>query len=100
QQLLSAMAGVPSAQFFIDGYTADHLPPKESIDEIRMNQDPYSAQYEAPGAERIEITTKPGGSKLHGNLELIGEESPLNSKNPYVAQQPPYTQFFSQGGIN
>ncbi|MGB7188607.1 MAG: carboxypeptidase regulatory-like domain-containing protein [Acidobacteriaceae bacterium] len=100
QQLLTAMAGSPGAQFFIDGYTADHLPPKESIEEIRMNQDPYSAQYEAPGSERIEITTKPGGNKLHGNLEMIGEESPLNSKNPYVVQQPPYTQFFAQGGIN
>lgn len=101
QQLLSAMAGSPSgAQFFIDGYTADHLPPKASIEEIRMNQDPYSAQYEAPGADRIEITTKPGGNQLHGNLELIGEESPLNSKNPYVAEQPPYTQFFAQGAIN
>lgn len=101
KQLLTAMAGSDvGAQFFVDGFTADHLPPKSSILEIRMNQDPYSAEYDTPGAERIEIITKPGGNKLHGTVEMVGEDSPLNSQNPYVAQQPPYSAFYSQGDIN
>src|SRR6185437_4517086 len=80
--------------------TADHLPPKDSIQEIRLNQDPFSAQYDTPGNDRIEIFTKPGGSQLHGNLVLLGDYSPLNSRNPYVASQPGYSSFFAQGDVN
>lgn len=98
---LIVMAGSDiNPQFYVDGFTASHLPPKESIQEIRMNQDPYSAEYDTPGVDRIEIITKPGGDKLHGTLEMAGEYSPLNSRNPYVAVQPPYSAFYSQGDIS
>jgi len=101
QQQLQAMAGTDlTPQFYIDGFNATHLPPKSSIQEIRMNQDPYSAQYDTPGAARIEIVTKPGGEKLHGDLMLLGEDSSLNSQNPYVTSQPPYSAFYSQGDVN
>lgn len=98
---LEAMAGSDlSAQFYVDGFTANHLPPKSSIQEIRMNQDPYSSQYDTPGEERIEIITKPGSDKLHGNLVIFGEDSPLNSQNPFVTNQPPYSSFFTEGNLN
>jgi hypothetical protein len=101
QRQLEAMVGSDIApQFYVDGFTANHLPPKSSIQEIRMNQNPYSAQYDTPGAERIEIITKPGGTSLHGDLMLLGEDSPLNSQNPYVTSQPPYSAFYSEGDIN
>lgn len=101
QRLLAIMAGSDlGAQFYIDGFTADHLPPKDSIQEIRLNQDPFSAQYDTPGDDRIEIITKPGGNALHGNLTTIGDYSPLNSRNPYVTSQPPYSSFFAQGDTN
>lgn len=98
---LEAMAGSDIApQFYVDGFTANRLPPKSSIQEIRMNQDSYSAQYDTPGEERIEIITKPGSDKLHGNLLLLGEDSQLNSRNPYVASQPPYASFFTEGDVS
>jgi hypothetical protein len=98
---LEAMAGSDlSPQFYVDGYSADHLPPKASILEIRMNQNPYSAQYDTQGTDRIEIITKAGGNKLQGALELLGQDSPLNSQNPYVASQPPYSAFYSQGDVS
>lgn len=101
KQQLEAMAGSDvSPQFYVDGFTTSHLPPKSSILEVHMNQDPYSAEFETPGAERIEIITKPGSDKLHGNLALFGELSQLNSRNPYVASQPSYTDFYSQGDIS
>jgi hypothetical protein len=56
---LTALAG-PSAgpnggQFYIDGFTAGQLPPKSAIREIRINQNPFSAQYDKVGYGRIEI---------------------------------------------
>jgi hypothetical protein len=101
KQQLQLMAGSDvSPQFYVDGFTTDRLPPKSSILEIRMNQDPYSAEYDTPGADRIEIITKPGTDKLHGSLLVLGELSQLDSRNPFVASQPPYSAFFSQGDIS
>ena len=72
QSELEALAG-PSAgpnggQIYIDGFTGGQLPPKSSIREIRVNQNPFSAQYDTLGYGRIEILTKPGTDKLHGQL--------------------------------
>ena len=67
---LAALAG-PSAgpnggQIYIDGFTGGQLPPKASILAIRINQNPFSAQYDQPGYGRIEIITKPGTDQFHG----------------------------------
>src|SRR5216684_420705 len=100
QQDLEALAG-PSAgpnggQLYIDGFTAGQLPPKSSIREIRINQNPFSAEYDKLGYGRIEIFTKPGTDKYHGQLFVSGNDSAFNSPNPFAgANQPGYdsTQF-------
>ncbi len=99
QAMAASDLGAP-AQLFVDGFTATRLPPKSSIREIRINQNPYSAQYDTMGHGRIEIFTKPGGEKLHGNLNLLGDTSALNSQYPYVQEQPPYGAFYAEGDIN
>ena len=70
QNELNALAG-PAAgpnggEIYIDGFSGGQLPPKSSIREIRINQNPFSAQYDKLGYGRIEILTKPGTDKLHG----------------------------------
>src|SRR5581483_6918773 len=70
QSDLEALAG-PSAgpnggQMYIDGFTAGQLPPKSAIREIRINQNPFSAEYDKLGYGRIEIFTKPGTDQWHG----------------------------------
>ena len=62
-------------QMYIDGFTAGQLPPKSSIREIRINQNPFSAEYDQLGYGRIEIFTKPGTDKLHGQLFADGNDS-------------------------
>src|SRR5579864_1562475 len=89
QSDLEALAG-PSAgpnggQLYIDGFTAGQLPPKESIREIRINQNPFSAEYDKLGYGRIEIFTKPGTDKFHGQFAVEGNSSAMNSRNPYLA---------------
>jgi hypothetical protein len=90
---LSALAG-PSAgpnggQIYIDGFTGGTLPPKSAIREIRINQNPFSAEFEKLGYGRIEILTKPGTDTLHGRAYLQGNDSSFNTKNP-IAPPPPY----------
>jgi len=99
QSDLEALAG-PSAgpnggQMYIDGFTAGQLPPKSSIREIRINQNPFSSEYDKLGYGRVEIFTKPGTDKLHGQVLADGNDSVLNAPNPFAGSEPPYysTQF-------
>src|ERR1039458_10391788 len=49
QALAGPSAGPNGGQLYIDGFTAGQLPPKSSIREIRINQNPFSAEYDKLG---------------------------------------------------
>ncbi len=88
QQQLQAIAGSDpetGTQLYVDGFSGGKMPPKSAIREIRINQNPYSAQYDELGYGRIEIFTKPGADKLHGELWMQGNDSPWNAQNPFIA---------------
>ena len=74
--------------FIVDGFTKSRLPPKNSIREVRINSDPFSAEHDRLGSSRIEISTNPASSKLHGQAFFNIEDSTLNSRNPYAANKP------------
>jgi hypothetical protein len=93
--LAGPAAGPNGAQIFIDGFTGGQLPPKSSIREIRINQNPFSAQYDKLGYGRIEILTKPGTDKFHGSAMVMGNDSSFNSLNPFVTEEPPYYTIFA-----
>jgi len=96
QALAGPSAGPNGGQLYIDGFTAGQLPPKESIREIRINQNPFSSEFDKLGYGRIEVFTKPGSDKFHGQFMVNGNDSAFNSPNPFGgANQPGYdsTQF-------
>jgi len=101
---LSALAG-PSAgpnggQIYVDGFTGGQLPPKSSIREIRINQNPFSAQFDRLGYGRVEVFTKPGTDKIHGNLQFNYDPSQFNSANPLeTISLPAYHTLFMFGSI-
>ena len=74
QALAGPSAGPNGGQMYIDGFTAGQLPPKSSIREIRINQNPFSSEYDKLGYGRIEIFTKPGTDKFHGQSEIQGND--------------------------
>jgi len=101
---LSALAG-PSAgpnggQIYIDGFTGGQLPPKSSIREIRVNQNPYSAEFDRLGFGRIEILTKPGTDKLHGQFMIQGNDSTFNTGDPFTSNIPPYYSYQYNATLN
>jgi hypothetical protein len=66
QALAGSSTGPNSGQLFVDGFTSGQLPPKESVREIRINSNPFSAEYDTLGYGRIEVFTKPGTEKFRG----------------------------------
>ena len=83
EALAGPSAGPNGGQFYIDGFTGGQLPPKASIREIRINQNPFSSEFDKVGYGRIEIFTKPGTDKWHGQVSINASDSALNSKNPF-----------------
>jgi hypothetical protein len=101
---LTALAG-PSAgpnggQIYIDGFTGGQLPPKSSIREIRINQNPFSAEFDKIGYGRIEILTKPGTDTLHGRVFGQGNDNVFNTGNPFTTNLPPYYSFQYNGTVS
>jgi hypothetical protein len=93
---LQAMAG-PSqsengAQVTVDGFSNGRVPPKEAIREVRVNQNPYSAENEYPGWGGIEIFTQPGSEKFHGGAAFNFNDESLNTRNPFAPRRAPYQQ--------
>jgi hypothetical protein len=100
QALAGPSAGPNGGQIYIDGFTGGQLPPKSAIREIRINQNPFSAEFDKLGYGRIEILTKPGTDKLHGQVFIQGNDNVLNTGNPFTHNVPPYNQLQYNGTIN
>jgi hypothetical protein len=100
QALAGPAAGPNGGEVYIDGFTGGQIPPKSSIREIRVNQNPFSAEFDRLGYGRIEILTKPGTDKLHGQIEARGNDSSFNSRNPILqTAEPPYYSYNLQGSV-
>ncbi len=100
QALAGPAAGPNGGEIYIDGFTGGQLPPKSSIREIRVNQNPFSAEFDRLGYGRIEILTKPGTDKLHGQIEARGNDSSFNSKNPILqVPEPAYHSYNIESSV-
>jgi len=100
QALAGPGAGPNGGAIYIDGFSGGQLPPKESIREIRINQNPFSAEFDRLGFGRIEILTKPGTDKYHGMAYFNDTDSVWDSRNPFAGNKPPYSNrnFGGNGG--
>jgi len=90
QALAGPSAGPTGGEIYIDGFSGGELPSKDAILEIRVNQNPFSPEYDKLGYGRIQIITKPGAEKLHGTGYYNFGDSFWNSRNPYAAEKAPF----------
>jgi hypothetical protein len=101
QALAGPSAGPNGGQIFIDGFSGGKLPPKSSIREIRINSNPFAAEYDQLGFGRIEILTKPGTDKLHGQAFFNFGDKVFNSRNPFITtEQPPFQSELFGGNVS
>jgi hypothetical protein len=90
QALAGPSAGPSGGQVYVDGFSGGTLPTKESIQEIKINQNPFSPEYDKLGFGRIEIFTKSGSDKMHGQSFFNIGDSVWNSRDPYAQQKAPF----------
>jgi hypothetical protein len=93
----SAATGGPT--ILLDGFSGGQLPPKAAIKEIKLNQNPFSAEFDNLGFGRIEIVTKPGADSLRGGVGMTDSDAYFNSRNPYAANKADYVNRMFSGNL-
>jgi hypothetical protein len=102
QKELLALAGGDgkAPNIFVDGYSGGRIPPKSAIASVRINRNLFSAAYDTFGQGRVEISTKPGGESLHGQINVNATDKALNAQNPYLTTEPPYYMLNLDGNLS
>lgn len=100
QALAGPSSGLNGGDTFIDGFTGGRLPPKESIREVRINRNPFSAEYDRLGFGRIEIFTKPGTDRFRGQAFFNFNDESLNSRSPFAPARAPFQSRRYGGNIS
>jgi hypothetical protein len=86
-----ATGGQEGAEILIDGFRGGRLPPREAIQQIRINSSPFSAQYRNPGSGRIEIITKPGLGEWRGGGGFGYRNTALDARNAFALEKPDFS---------
>jgi Carboxypeptidase regulatory-like domain len=99
--LAGPSAGPNGGQIYIDGFTLGDsaLPNKDAIREIRVNQNPFSPEFDAIGLGRTEIITKPGRDRFRGQAYFSYGNAVFNSRNPYAGEKPPFNLTDAGGSV-
>ncbi len=74
----------------VNGVEGGQIPPKAAIQQIRVNQSVFSAQYENPFGGGIEIFTRSGVDKYQTSVGFTFADSRLNASDPFIGQRLPF----------
>jgi hypothetical protein len=90
--------GTGGVSLVVNGMEVNNLGVSASaIKEIKINQDPYSAEFQRPGRGRIEVTTKPGSPEYHGTFNFTFRDAHLNARDPFALARPPEQRRIFEG---
>lgn len=87
-------AGGQSPTIIVDGMERTDsvtLTPSQ-IQEVRLNNNAYSAEFPKPGKDRIEVDTKAGSDTLHGGFSFRTRDWIFDARNPLAATRPPFSR--------
>lgn len=74
--------------------------PASTIQEVRINQNPYSAEFARLGRARIEVFTKPGSSQYHGEFNFLFRDHRLDARNAFALERPREQRRFYEGNVS
>jgi TonB dependent receptor/Carboxypeptidase regulatory-like domain len=84
----------------VDGVEANRNTVSASaVQEVRINQDPYSAQYYWPGRGQMEIVTKSSADNYHGQFNFLFRDSSMNAQNALAPTKPSEQRRVYEGHV-
>jgi hypothetical protein len=87
-------AGGASPTIIVDGMerSAADLP-MSAIQQVRINNNAYSAEFPKPGKDRIEIDTRGGTDDYHGGFLMRARNSVFDARNPLADDKLPFYRY-------
>jgi hypothetical protein len=73
---------------------------KSAIQEVRINQNPYSALFSRPGRARLEIITKGGSADFHGSVNFMVRDAVFDAANKFATSKPAERRQFYEGSLS
>lgn len=90
--------GTEGATIVVDGMEQkDAGVTASAIESVKVNNDPYSAEYSRPGRGRIEITTKSPDPVYDGTFNFIFRDYHLDARNAFASTRPPEQRRIFEG---
>jgi hypothetical protein len=85
----AASIGTSGVTLIVNGMEANGLGVSASaVQQIKINQDPYSAEFFRPGRGRIEVITKTGADAFHGTANVLLRDSTFNARDAFAVSKP------------
>jgi carboxypeptidase family protein len=92
--------GTSGVTLLVNGVEVNALALSASaVQQIKINQDPYSAEFMRPGRGRIEIITKPGGKEYSGTLNVRFRDADFAARNAFAVVKPPEQRRIVEGTL-
>ena len=92
--------GTGGVTLVVDGMEARRVGVSASaIQQIKINQDPYAAEFARPGQGRIEVITKAGAQRYSGELNVTFRDARLNARNALAPTRPPEQRRIYEGSF-
>jgi hypothetical protein len=95
----ASSTGTGGATVLVDGLETTRKVPANMIQEVRINQNPYSAEFARPGRGRIEVITKAGMTDYHGEFGLVFRDAHLDARNAFALERPPEQRRIYEGTL-
>ena len=90
--------GTAGTTLVVDGMEARKVGVSPSaIQQIKINQDPYAAEFQRPGRGRIEVVTKAGSEAYHGSADFTFRDARLNARDAFAPTLPPEQRRIFEG---
>src|SRR5258705_1144250 len=90
--------GTGGVTLVVDGMEARKVGVAPSaIQQVKINQDPYSAEFPRPGRGRIEVITKAGTDNYSGSMDFTFRDAHLNARDPFAETRPPEQRRIYEG---
>jgi hypothetical protein len=70
-----------------------------AVQEVKINNNPYSARFSRPGRARLEIVTKSGSPQYHGSLNFMFRDSVFDASNAFAVVKPPESRQYYEGSV-
>src|SRR5947199_4010624 len=97
----AAAQGHEGTSIVVDGVDRGELDmPNSAIRSVKIDRNPYSAEFQHPVAARAEFTTKHGhGHRYRGSIGLLARNSVFDARNAFADTRPDLNRRFLEGSL-